>query len=261
VRRGKAARRQGDERYAFCDERQCRAYGRRMRLLDRHSDFEGAVLMRGAVLAVVAACALAACGQSTEQQSAGSSGGLFPDLTRTAYRAEATITSEDGDAMPIVMIRDGRKSRVEVTSGDGAYTMISNGDTGETFVLTSQGGRMMAIRSRGESEGFTDPAEAWQGELSENATRTGTCSVAGENGAEWTKTTAEDGTDTVCVTEDGIILRATDDGRVVWETTSVQRGAQSADLFVLPEGVQAIDAGNFGGLLNDAIEAAKQRGN
>jgi hypothetical protein len=159
------------------------------------------------------------------------------------------------------MIRDGRKSRFEITTGEGASTIVTNGDTGETFVLASQGGQTMALRSSGASEAFNDPTDAWQGELSQNATRTGTCSVAGENGAEWTKTTAEDGTDTVCVTEDGIILRATDDGRVVWETTQVQRGAQSADLFVVPEGVQVIDAGNFGGLLNDAIEAAKQRGN
>ena len=215
--------------------------------------------MRAAILALASMCALAACGQNAEQAGGSSGGGLFPDLTRTAYRAEATITNQDGEASPIVMIRDGQKSRIEVTSGEGVFTVITNGDTGETFVLTNQGGRTMAIRSNGGSEGFTDPADAWQGELSQNATRTGTCSVAGENGAEWTKTTTEDGTDTVCVTEDGIILKATDDGRVVWETTSVQRGAQSADLFVLPEGVQAIDAGNFGGLLNDAIEAAKQR--
>jgi hypothetical protein len=215
--------------------------------------------MRGAILAVVAACALAACGQSTEQADGNSGGGLFPDLTRTAYRAEATITSQDGEAMPIVMIRDGRKSRIEITTGEGASTIVTNGDTNESFVLTTQGGHQIAIRSSGVTEGFTDPADAWQGELSENATRTGTCSVAGENGAEWTKTTTEDGTDTVCVTEDGIILKATDDGRVVWETTQVQRGAQSAELFTLPEGVQTIDAGNFGGLLNDAIEAAKQR--
>ena len=217
--------------------------------------------MRGAVLAVVAVCALAACGQNAEQQGADAGGGLFPDLTRTAYRAEATITNQDGETMPIVMIRDGLKSRVEVTTGEGAATMISNGETGETFVLTTQGGRPIALRSSGAAEGFSDPAEAWQGELSESATRTGTCSIAGETGTDWTKTTAEDGTDTVCVTEDGIILRATDDGRVVWETTRVQRGAQSAELFTLPEGVQVMDLGNMGALVNDAIEAAKQRGN
>lgn len=217
--------------------------------------------MRGGFVAVVAACALAACGQNAQQQGAESGGGLFPDLTRTAYRAEATITNQDGETMPIVMIRDGRKSRVEVTTGEGAATIISNGDTGETFVLTAQGGRTIALRSSGATEGFSDPAAAWQGELSESATRTGTCSIAGETGTDWTKTTAEDGTDTVCVTEDGIILRATDDGRVVWETNQVQRGAQSAELFALPEGVQVMDLGNMGALVNDAIEAAKQRGN
>jgi hypothetical protein len=119
----------------------------------------------------------------------------------------------------------------------------------------------MAIRATGLSQGLQNPIDEWQGDLAQNATRTGTCTVAGETGAEWTKTTPEDGTDTVCVTEDGIILRATDDGRVAWETTSVQRGAQSAELFTLPEGVEAMDLGNMGDALNQALEAAKQRGN
>lgn len=216
--------------------------------------------MRRAVLAFVSVCALAACGQSAPQQSAGSNGGgLFPDLTAAAYRTEATISNRDGESMPVVMVRDGKKMRLEVNASEGASTIISNGDTGETFVLTSQGGRLIAIRASGLNESVSNPIDSWQGELSENATRTGTCAVAGENGAEWTKTTAEDGTDTVCVTEDGIILRATDDGRVVWETTSVQRGPQAPAQFALPEGVQVMDLGNMGALMNDAIEAAKQR--
>ncbi len=217
--------------------------------------------MRRAVLALVSVCALAACGQNAQQQGADAGGGLFPDLTRTAYRAEANLSSQDGDTIPVVIIRDGRKMRMEYNAAQGASTIIANGDTGENFVITTQGGRTLAMRASGLDQGFTDPADAWQGDLSQNATRTGTCSVAGENGVEWTKTTAEDGTDTVCVTEDGIILRATDDGRVAWETTQVQRGPQSADLFVLPEGVEAMDLGNMGALMNDAIEAAKQRGN
>jgi hypothetical protein len=61
------------------------------------------------------------------------------------------------------------------------------------------------------------------------------------------------------VTDDGIILRATDDERVVWETTSVQRGPQSADLFVLPPGTQVMDLGNMGEMMNQALEAAKNR--
>lgn len=217
--------------------------------------------MRTALLAIVSVCALAGCNPSAPSNENAAGGGMFPDLTRTAYRAEANLTNQSGDTIPVVMIRDGRKMRMEYNADDGAATIIANGDTGESFVITSQGGRTMAIRASGLDQGLTDPADAWQGELSQSATRTGTCSVAGENGAEWTKTTAEDGTDMVCVTDDGIILRATDDGRVVWETTQVQRGAQSADLFVLPPGVQAMDLGNMGALMNEALEAAKQRGN
>jgi hypothetical protein len=168
-------------------------------------------------------------------------------------------TNQDGETIPVVMIRDGRKMRMEYNASQGASTIISNGDTGESFVITNQGGRTMAIRAAGFDQGLTNPADAWQGELAQDATRTGTCSVAGEDGEEWTKTTAEDGTDTVCVTEDGIILRATDDGRIVWETTRVERGPQSAALFALPEGVEAMDLGNMGALMNDALEAAKQR--
>lgn len=215
------------------------------------------------ILIASAACMLAACGQSTEQSASNErgGGGLFPDLTSAAYRAEATLTNEDGGTFPVVMIRDGRRMRMEFNAPQGASTFITNAETDESYIIATHDGRVTAIRASGLGEGMTNPADAWQGELAQNATRTGACSVAGENGAEWTKTTAEDGTDTVCVTEDGIILRATDDGRVVWETTSVQRGAQGADQFTLPEGVQVVDLGNMGSMMNQAMEAAKQRGN
>lgn len=217
--------------------------------------------MRRMILAVVSACALAACNPSApagEQAAEGAGGGVFPDLNATAFRAEATLTHTDGSTMPVVMIRDGRKMRMEVNAPQGAAIIITNGDTGESFVITNQGGRQIAIRADSLGQGFENPIDEWQGDLAQNATRTGNCTVAGETGAEWTKTTEADGTDTVCVTEDGVILRATDDGRVAWETTSVQRGPQAATLFTLPEGVQTLDLGNA---LNQAMEAAKQRGN
>lgn len=166
--------------------------------------------MRRLVVALVSVCALAACGQNAPQQNADASangGGPFPDLSHAAYRAEATLSSHEGETMPVVMVRDGRKIRMEMNAGSSATTFITNGETGETFLVTNQGGRQMAIRASGMDD--VDPAEAWQGDLTQTATRTGSCSVAGESGAEWTKTTAEDGADTVCVTDDGIILRAT----------------------------------------------------
>jgi hypothetical protein len=217
--------------------------------------------MRGGFLALVSALALAACNPSSPagSDSAAGGGGLFPDLTNAAYRAEATITHENGDTIPVVMIRSGRNLRMEITAPEGASTIITNADSGESYVITNQRGRTMAIRAAGLTQGFTDPADAWQGGLGQDATRTGTCSVAGQSGAEWTKTTTEDGADSVCVTDDGIILRATDDERVVWETTSVQRGPQSADLFVLPPGTQVMDLGNMGEMMNQALEAAKNR--
>lgn len=217
--------------------------------------------MRRAFLALISVCALAACNPSApagQSAETGAGGGAFPDLNATAFRAEATLTHTDGSTIPVVMIRDGRKMRMEVNAPQGAAIIITNGDTGESFVITNQGGRQIAIRADSLGQGFENPVEEWQGDLAQNATRTGNCTVAGETGAEWTKTTEADGTDTVCVTEDGVILRATDDGRVAWETTSVQRGPQPANLFTLPEGVQTLDLGNA---FNQALEAAKQRGN
>ena len=160
--------------------------------------------------------------------------------------------------MPIVMIRDGGNSRMEFSAGEGQSTLITNSASGESYIITNQGGRVMAIRASGLSDQFTNPADEWQGELAQTATRTGSCSVAGETGAEWTKTTTEDGTDTVCVTQDGIILRATDDGRTVWETTQVTRGRQDAALFQLPAGVQVMDLGNMGAAMEQMLERAKQ---
>lgn len=219
--------------------------------------------MRRAILAVVSVCALAACNPSNSTNSAdsGASSAAFPDTAGGAYRAEATITDQQGRATPVVMIRSGRNMRMEFTTGEGPATFITNGDSGESYMISAHGGQTIAVRATGLGDAIRNPLEEWQGEVAQSSTRTGDCSVAGENGAEWSKTTAEDGTDTVCVTEDGVILRATDDGRVVWETTSVQRGAQSAELFALPEGVQVVDLGNMGAMMNQAIEAAKQRRN
>jgi hypothetical protein len=195
--------------------------------------------MRSAALALASVCVLAACNPSAP------GGGGFPDLTSGSYRAEANIMADDGTTMPVVMIRDGRKLRMEMTiPGAGQTVMITNPDTGEDFVISDVGGRQMAMRLSGQDTPVRDPAADWSGEMAANATRTGNCNVAGENGVEWTRAATEgDAASTSCVTSDGIILRGTDGDRVVWETTSVQRGPQSAELFALPAGVQVMDLG------------------
>jgi hypothetical protein len=210
--------------------------------------------MRSAALALVSVCALAAC------NPAAPGGGLFPDLTRGSYRAEATITNPDGSTMPVVMIRDGQKQRMEFNSPQGASVFIANAETGEAFSISTMGGQTVAMRlSGGEGNQFTDPAKGWSGELASTATRTGACSVAGQSGAEWTRV-QEGVNNTVCVTDDGIILRAREGERTVWETTSVQRGPQDASLFTLPPGVQVMDLSNMGAAIEAMEKARSQAG-
>lgn len=64
---------------------------------------------------------------------------------------------------------------------------------------------------------------------------------------------------TSCVTTDGILLKATEDGAVTWETTSVARGPQDPALFTLPAGVQVMDLGAMGPGMRAALEKMKAR--
>ena len=204
--------------------------------------------MRVAILALVSVCALAACNPSAPSGESGqaSVSDVFPNLGATAFRAEANLTRE-GQTIPVVMIRDGQKLRMEINAPQGQTTMLTNGETNEAFIIATAAGQTRAMRI--QSQEAEDPTADWQGEMA-NATRTGSCAVAGENGAEWTRD--ENGTPhTACVTSDGIILRASEGGQTVWETTSVQRGPQSAELFAVPAGVQVIDLNNLGSALEN----------
>lgn len=218
--------------------------------------------MRALVLAVVSALALAACGQggpggnaagSSDAASAG--GGLFPNMTGASYRAEGTIYSEDGQTLPVVQIRSGAKIRMEFASPDGNMAVVHTAGEGDDFVLVTRSGRTMAMTTN--MSGVENPVEDWNTEAGATATRTGSCSVAGESGAEWSRTDEAGVTATACVTEDGIMLRGTEAGRTVWETQTVTRGPQSADLFVVPPGVQVMNLNNLPGMA-DALERAKQ---
>ncbi len=194
--------------------------------------------MRSAALVLVFACALAAC-----NPSAPGGGSAFPDLTRASYRAEANVQGPDG-AMPVVMIRSGNKMRMELTNADGQMAIVNNADTGDSFVLMTSDGRTTAMQM--SAIDYENPADEWNADMTATARRTGSCSAAGESGAEWTRDVGGE-TSTACVTDDGIILRATEDGHTTWETTRIQRGPQSADLFVLPPGVQVMDMSAIAG--------------
>lgn len=211
--------------------------------------------MRRLVVMSAALIALAACGQQSPTPEAETGGGLadaFPNVLQASYRAEANVRGPDGATIPVVMIRSGNKLRMEMTTPQGAQTIIVNPDANESYVIAEARGMRMAMRT--DASQVPDASQAWSGDLAANATRTGTCSVAGESGSEWSRQEA-DGTNTACVTNDGIILRATQNGETTWETTSVSRGAQDASLFTLPPGVQTMDVNSMAAQAMEQMKA------
>jgi hypothetical protein len=218
--------------------------------------------MRIAALALMSVLALGACNPSVPAGSqnadaGGAAGSAFPNIQNAAYRAEGNIM-HDGQAIPIVMIRSGQKLRMEINTPEGQSIIVSDGETGESFMIAHAGGRQMALRTTEATQQFADPAASWGAEIAATATRTGDCQGAGQHGTEWTRT--ENGVvKTACVTQDGIMLLATDNGNPVWETTNVQRGPQPAELFTVPPGVQLMDLNNIPGMA-EAMERMRGAG-
>lgn len=214
--------------------------------------------MRKILLALTSAALLSACGAGTENATdSAPDSSAFPNMAGASYRLEANVHHTDGTTIPVVMVRDGAKMRMEFSTAQGSSTVIADATTGESYVIAQMGGESIAMRAPADGSGFQDPTADWQAELAQTATRTGECSAAGQTGEQWTKT--EDGVvKTVCVTDDGVLLGATEDGRTVWETTSVERGPQPADQFALPPGVRVMDLGNMGGMM-EAIERARDK--
>jgi hypothetical protein len=208
--------------------------------------------MRMIAAIALAALALAACGkpatQSAQTNGASSAaapqsggGGLFPDLFAASYRLEA-IAMHDGKTTPMVMVRSGRKMRMEMQTNDGPVIVILDPDTQQSIMVVNQGGRQMAIRT--SNTPINDINERIRTEMAAKAHRTGSCSVANEHGQQWEH--VDDGganPSVVCITDDGIPLRSTENGQITWEATSLQRGPQSADNFRAPAGVRVMDLG------------------
>ncbi len=202
--------------------------------------------MRGSALALVVACALGACNQNAPGGDApqGSAPGVFPNLFQTAYRAEGVIAGPEGQESPVVMIRDGQKMRMEMTTPQGDFAIVINHDTDENFMITQMGGRPVVMR-QSHAGMVTPPEDLWSGDLSQTATAAGPCAHAGETGTEWRRTDAN-GEGAGCVTADGIILWASQNGTRTWNTTAVQRGPQDPSLFAIPPGVQVLDPAQLG---------------
>lgn len=196
--------------------------------------------MRVLAASLVSVLALSACNPGAPGGSAGGgASGAFPDLSQASYRLEATVTDPDsGETTPMVMIRDGAKMRIESSNEGSPTAIIVNPETGQTYMVTQNEGQTVAMLV--SATDFQNPAAEWQAEMA-NATRVGACSGAGLNGTEWSRTDEAGEVSNLCITDDGIFLRAVENGVTTWETTSVSRGAQDAALFAPPPGAQIFD--------------------
>ena len=220
--------------------------------------------MRIAALALMSVLTLAACSPKAPEGTAnapanpgGVAGNLFPNLFQASYRAETTVLRENGDTIPMVIVRSGQNVRMEITSPQGPMVIVQNGETHQGFTLMNMGGRQIAMTmdtSGADNPLAQDPLQAWARQEGVQLTRGGPCTAAGEVGAEWSSTRPDPTsgnpvTNTACVTGDGIILQAKSNGRVTWQATRIQRGPQDPTQFQLPPGVQVMNLGNAGALL------------
>lgn len=115
---------------------------------------------------------------------------------------------------------------------------------GATTVAPAQP-QVTGVAVRVDDADAPQPLEtAWQALGEQNARSAGKCEVAGEDGHLWRPRDKSAGVErTACITDDGIVLRVTENDLVLWEATSLQRGAQDASLFGVPAGYQLIDPG------------------
>ncbi len=215
--------------------------------------------MRRSFLAtLLALSALTACGakpaaQGEAEQPLSAAEARFPDLFKTSVRLDATITEPDtGKTMPVVMMRDGRKLRMEMDSERGAVAVIMNSETGENVLIMGEGANRFAIRQ--PQDGAVSPPDLdWAGDVQNTARRVGDCSVAGEHGAEWERTDEDGKVNRGCLTADGVILSASVDGKTTWEAQKVTRGPQDPALFTVPANVNTLDVGAMSGQMLDAL--------
>jgi len=210
--------------------------------------------MRLIALAACAVLALAACSKpspsassATTSSSAASAGaplggGAFPDLFSGSYREEGTLTLS-GHSAPFVTYRAGHKMRLELDTPNMGHTIaIVDPDAHLMVNIVSMGGQQMGFRMT-DDKAIPDASAQWRSIASESH-RTGECAVAGEHGQVWEHADAGGANPrSVCVTGDGVLLRATNNGETTWQATVVQRGPQSEDLFRAPQGVRLMELG------------------
>lgn len=225
----------------------------------------------GLLVAAASAALLSGCGIGAP---------TYPGFTDASYRIEGMTASPDSaGSTQTVIYRDGPKMRVEAMLPQyGQAAIVYDQATGDAYVLNPTAIPIMTTPTTATppadsasapsttAAAASPPAPAapaqavgvavriadadapqpletpWAALGADNAKSDGACEVAGESGHEWRPREETAGVErSACITDDGIVLRVTENGRALWEATSLQRGQQDAALFGVPPGYQLIN--------------------
>jgi hypothetical protein len=164
---------------------------------------------------------------------------VYDESTNAAYVLNPTATAPSAVA-PIA--QPGAPAPAATPASPTTTTPAQPGAAAPAATPAAPAVTGVAVRI--EDSSAPQPLEtAWAALGSDNARSVGECEVAGEQGHEWSPREAPSAgiERTACITEDGIVLRVRENQTVLWEATSLQRGAQDANLFSVPAGYQLID--------------------
>lgn len=114
--------------------------------------------------------------------------------------------------------------------------------TSDLYVIMDFATRRMYTIRPSERMSLDMPTPATVGASTAPFTRRGEARVAGVGCTEWLTRDATGEATEVCITPDGVLLRAAAAGRLLVEAASVRYEAQDASVFVVPEGFKHITA-------------------
>ena len=164
---------------------------------------------------------------------------VFDESTNAAYVLNPTTGAA---TTPTAVPAPAAAAPTTTTPGAPTATTTQPAAPGTT-VAAAPPQAVTGVAVRIEDADAPQPLEtAWAALGADNARSVGDCEVAGERGHEWAPREETSGVERVaCITNDGIVLKVTENGQTLWEATSLQRGEQDAALFGVPAGYQLID--------------------
>jgi hypothetical protein len=175
---------------------------------------------------------------------------VFDESTHAAYVLDPTGLAPTGQAPttppPTTPPNTPLAQPANPPAGEQAPTTTPNGATPATNgtpAPVQAPVQAVGIAVRIDNAQAPEPLEsAWAALGADNAKSVGECEAGGESGHDWRPRDNSTGIErTACISDDGIVLRISQDGAVLWEVTSVRRGPQNPSLFGVPPGYQLVD--------------------